>query len=201
MDHRFVGLPKDARGKTARTYLYAANRKTRKRQVLWGDWLTVAADLPDGWLEVLWGPTGSQPETLYIPKAHTTDERPLEIVFLDVGQGDGAVLIAPEPNLGEAVVVIDAGVSEHMYEFLLHRFRSYNTSFKFHAAIITHPDIDHYGGFEPIFAWKNFGFETIYQNGLVERLGGDKFDKLGGKTKCHDRHQLCRRPCAIAGGY
>lgn len=183
MDHRFVGLPKDARGKTAKTYLYAANRKTRKRQVLWGDWLTVTADLPDGWLEVLWGPTGSQPETLYIPKAHTTDERPLEIVFLDVGQGDGAVLIAPEPNLGEAVVVIDAGVSEHMYEFLLHRFRSYNTSFKFHAAIITHPDIDHYGGFEPIFAWKNFGFKTIYQNGLVERLGGDKFDKLGGKTK------------------
>ena len=86
MDHRFVGLPKDARGKTAKTYLYAANRKTRKRQVLWGDWLQVTSEQPDGWLEVLWSPTGTNPETLYIPKDHTTDERPLASYVAFEGQ-------------------------------------------------------------------------------------------------------------------
>lgn len=183
MDHRFVDLPKDRRERTQKTYLYAADRKTKKLQVLWGDWLQVVSEQPDGWLEILWGPTGENPETLFIPKAHTTSERPLEIVFLDVGQGDGAVLIAPEKDLGEAVIVIDAGDSTHMYDFLLKRFRSYNEQFHFHAAVITHPDLDHYGGFEPIFAWHNFGFATVYQNGLVERPVDGTFEKLGGKVK------------------
>ena len=183
MSHCFVGLPRNAKGKTQKTYLYKADRKKKVRQVLWGDWLNIAGEEADGWLKVNWAPNGPKPETVFIPKAHTIETRPLEIVFLDVGQGDGAVLITPERDDSEAVIVIDAGISEHMHDFLSRRFKPYNDDFRFHAAIITHPDEDHYGGFESIFSTPGFGFDVVYHNGLVERPVSGTFAKLGGTHK------------------
>ncbi|TDH38047.1 MBL fold metallo-hydrolase [Pseudohoeflea suaedae] len=178
MAHCFVGLPLDDDGKAIKTYLRSASGK-KVRQVLWGDWLNVDGEEPDGRLRIIWAPKGPKPQTLYIPKAHTTDTRPLEIVFLDVGQGDGAVLISPERGSREAVMVIDAGESEKMYDFLKQRFRSYKENFRFHAAILTHSDSDHYGGFEYIFASPSYGFDHVYHNGLLERPEPDSWKKLG----------------------
>ena len=183
MSHRFVGLPRNAKGKTQKTYLYKADRKKKVRQVLWGDWLNIAGEEADGWLRVNWAPNSPKPETLFIPKEHTNETRPLEIVFLDVGQGDGAVLITPERGAGEAVIVIDAGISDHMLMFLRNRFKPYKQDFRFHAAIITHPDEDHYGGFEYIFDAPSYGFDVVYHNGMVERPVSGKFEKIGGLQK------------------
>lgn len=94
--HRFVGLPKKASGERDKTYLFEADRETRVVEVLWGDWLWIDGVEADGWLRVIWGRSGPNPRTVFIPENHTTDTRPLEIIFLDVGQGDGAVLITPE---------------------------------------------------------------------------------------------------------
>jgi beta-lactamase superfamily II metal-dependent hydrolase len=184
MDHCFVGLPKTPTGKSVQTFLFKENRKTKVRQVLWGDWLTVDGEEPDGWMRIRWAPNSENPEMLFIPKDHTTDTRPLEIVFLDVGQGDGAVLITPERDDGERVIVIDAGDSGNMHAFLSKRFRPYNETSRFHAAVITHPDQDHYGGFDSIFGAPVFGFDVVYHNGLVERPVSGTFEKLGAQT--HD---------------
>jgi beta-lactamase superfamily II metal-dependent hydrolase len=180
MTHRFVALPKTANGKTVKTYLFKENRTTRVRQVLWGDWLHIDGDEADGWTRVIWGPTSDDPQTLYIPTDHTAETRPLEIIFHDVGQGDGAVLITPERDDGERIMVIDAGISHNMFDFLRKRFRPYNQNVRFHAAVITHPDEDHYAGFGPIFGTPQFGFDVIYHNGLVERPVPGTFEKLGG---------------------
>ena len=69
----------------------------RVRQVLWGDWLQLAEDrrhpgVGNEWTTVNWAPR-TDDLILYIPKEQTTDRRPREISFLDVSQGDGAVLI------------------------------------------------------------------------------------------------------------
>lgn len=183
MDHCFVDLPKTAKGKTVKTYLYKQNRKTKVRQVLWGDWLHVDGEEPDGWLRIIWGPESDDPQTLFIPKEHTAKQRPMEIIFLDVGQGDGAVLITPERNDGERIIVIDAGISHNMFDFLRKRFRPYKADVKFHAAVITHPDEDHYHGFKTIFGTPKFGFDVVYHSGLVERPVSGTFEKLGGLTK------------------
>ena len=183
MAHRFVDLPRDEKGKTLKTYLYKKDRKKKVRQVLWGDWLTVDGEEPDGYLRIIWGSSSDNPETLFIPKAHTTNRRPLEIIFLDVGQGDGSVLITPERDESERIFVIDAGISNNMYEFLRKRFRPYKKDIRFHAAIITHPDIDHYGGFEAIFQTHSIGFDRVYHNGLVERPVRGQFEKLGGLVR------------------
>lgn len=186
MAHKFVDLTKD--GKKVYLYEYNANTDTlkTKRQVLWGDWLQIDENhvFPPSitnHLAVNWAPNSPNAMTLYIKEEHTTDERPLEIIFLDVGQGDGAVLITPEPRETERVIVIDAGEGEHMHNFLKGRFEQYRDK-DFDFAVLTHPDKDHYLGFKSIFADHEIGFKTVYQNGLVERPVGSGYDKLGGLT-------------------
>jgi hypothetical protein len=78
-------------------------------------------------------------------------------------------------------VVIDAGVSGIMHAFLDKRFRYLGEPMKLHAAIMTHPDTDHYFGFDTIFAAsQKFGFDVVYHNGLAERPVNGQFEKLGG---------------------
>lgn len=179
--HKFVGLPKKPNGEREKTYLFEADRKTRVVEVLWGDWLSVDGVEADGWLRVIWGKTGPNPRTLFIPEAHTNGTRPLEIIFLDVGQGDGAVLITPERGSDERIIIIDAGVDGRMHAFLSHRFGKYReNAFRFHAAVITHPDQDHYLGFETIFKSPLYSFDVIYHSGLMERPRDGTFEKLGG---------------------
>ncbi|MEL0649838.1 hypothetical protein V6246_00305 [Algibacter sp. TI.3.09] len=183
MAHKFVGLSEDHK----KIYLYELNVKTgnlkKERQVLWGDWLSIKdnhdfRDIGPGWLAINWSPNTPKAKTLFIKETDTTDTRPLEIVFVDVGQGDGAVLITPERNEEERIMVIDAGEGENMKTFLEGRFA--HRGFQFEAAIITHPDMDHYYGFKSIFENSTIGFNTIYQNGLVERAVKGTFDKVGG---------------------
>lgn len=178
MPARFVDLGKNGKPQ----YLYRSDRKTKFRQVLWGDYLTVQEEMSDGWLKIVWAPNSPQPQDVYIRKSDTIERRPLEIIFVDVGQGDGAVIISPERGVDERILVVDAGVGNNMANFLNARFRSYTSEFDFEAAVITHPDMDHYWGLKPIFSNRNIGFETVYHNGLVERPVSGTWEKLGGRS-------------------
>jgi len=181
MEHRFVGLPKKGQ-----TYLYReeGSKLKKAKQVLWGDWLCI--DPTKGkkikgkdYLAVIWGPKSDDPQTYYILEEHTDKKRPMELIFLDVGQGDGCVLITPERNQNERIMIIDAGKGDNMNNFLESRFKTYRNKFQFDAAILTHPDNDHYLGFNNIFANKKIGFNNVYHNGLNERPVSGSWDKLG----------------------
>jgi len=174
---RYVALPK----KKERIYLYEADRSTKVQEVLWGDYLQVEQTMSGGWLKICWAPN-TEKRILYIRKSQTVETRPLEIVFVDVGQGDGAVLITPEPDQSERVIVIDAGERENMHDFLKGRFGTYDTGRQFHAAVITHPDRDHYKGFGPIFEDESIGFDVVYHNGLIERPVSNEWPKVLGHT-------------------
>jgi beta-lactamase superfamily II metal-dependent hydrolase len=179
MEHTFVALPDDYDD----VFLYDAGGKAF-RQVLWGDWIWIDDTLPDTdpkWRHVLWAPNDpAKRKQLKIKREHTTGSRPLEIIFVDVGQGDGAVLITPERDDRERIIVVDAGEGPEMGEFLDQRFGAYRRGFKFHAAVITHPDEDHYFGFKAIFDSGKIKFDNVYHSGLVERRTGEGFDKVGG---------------------
>lgn len=150
------------------------------REVLWGDFLTVDDSKPadDKWVYVVWAPKTDKLK-LKINKKHVLDRRPLEIIFVDVGIGDGAVLITPERDDKERIIVIDAGKGPYMRQFLQDRFKAYGDGFNFHAAIITHPDLDHYKGFQQIFSRPKIKFDHVYHSGLVERPVKDLWAKLG----------------------
>lgn len=149
-------------------YLYDRNDRGKKtRELLWGDWLRIGDDINGEWSEVRWGR-----ETFAIKKEDYQEERLCEMIFLDVGQGDGCILTTPVRPAGrEKIMIIDSGVGDNMNRYLNWRFRDFKRKFKFHAAIVTHPDSDHYRGFQDIFDNEQISFEHVYHNGLMERTG------------------------------
>lgn len=148
-------------------YLYDVNNlKTKKKELLWGDWLRIGADINSRWSSVTWGQ-----ETFAIKKIDYQEERLLEMIFLDVGQGDGCILTIPQIGAREKILIIDAGRGDNMKGYLDYRFRDFKKKFNFHAALITHPDSDHYQGFQKIFDNPQISFEHVYHNGLLERTG------------------------------
>lgn len=145
------------------------DRNKKVKEVLWGDWLNVE-ESADGWSKVKWGK-----DHYWIRTSDCQDERPLEVVFVDVGQGDGCLLVTPNLPPDEKVIVVDAGEADNMYRFLGWRFGKLKKSFKFHAAVVTHPDQDHYKGFQKLFDQALFAFDKVYHNGIAERAGPELF--------------------------
>ena len=144
------------------------------KQFLWGDWVHVKGpDQKSGRLKVSYGKN-----PYFMRKKHLQDERVLEMIFLDVGQGDSCILTEPSNHADPRILVIDAGVGNNMNRFLTWRFRYFPEIGAIHAAIITHPQKDHYNGFSPVFRNSDFNIAKVYHNGLVERTGDDALGPL-----------------------
>ena len=107
----------------------------------------------------------------WIKRSEVQFERPLEVNFIDVGQGDGCHIVTPD----DKHFLIDAGKSDNMYRFLKWRFnlRSVKNVAPPFTVVISHSDTDHYQGFGTIFAKskeKNpqIIIQKIYHNGMIE---------------------------------
>lgn len=144
----------------------AANQ--RVRDVRWGDFLNIVSQTGDGWAEIAWGAA-----RYFIREADIAPVRPLELLFVDVGQGDGCLVVSPDTGPEERVLVVDAGQRDNMLALIKWRFGKLKKRFQFHAAVITHPDQDHYLGFRSIFRHQHAHFDRVYHNGLAERAGSD----------------------------
>lgn len=104
----------------------------------------------------------------YMDAADLQAEKLLEIVFVDVGQGDGALLVTPD----DRKFVIDAGIGDNMHRYLRWRFGDFVAAQDdFDGFVITHPDQDHYNGFLALVENPNLRAGAIYHNGLVEQFG------------------------------
>lgn len=150
--------------------------KHRVRDARWGDFLNIVGQSADGWTEIKWGS-----KRYFLLTENVAQARPLEIVFVDVGQGDGCIVVSPETGDDERILVVDAGESSHMMGMLRWRFGKLLRRFDFHAAVITHPDKDHYQGFSPVFKHQNVFFDRVYHNGLAERAGADLLGPSSGR--------------------
>ncbi|HEU4619852.1 MAG TPA: hypothetical protein VFV10_17570, partial [Gammaproteobacteria bacterium] len=112
-------------------------------------WVRIDGDAEDGSVPVhVRGTDG------WMLEQDLQEERVLEIVFTDVGQGDGALVVTPE----DKHMVVDAGVGDNMYRFLRWRYAGFKTHWTFAAAVMTHPDQDHYRGFGKLFAEPHVSF-------------------------------------------
>ena len=198
---------------TAHVHTIGRNSRTKKltltraKHLLWGDWVSVTeydfvAEGDGAHLKPPLDPAehgevgalvaGMVPVRVrgvsgYMYPEDLQPERLLEVVFVDVGQGDGALLVTPD----DKKYVIDAGEGENMYRYLRWRFRNFEHAHTdFDGLIITHPDMDHYEGFRRLFEDGAVQASHIWHNGLVEQFGvssdGDQLtskDLLLGKRK------------------
>lgn len=126
---------------------------------------------------------------------------------MDVGQGDGCIVIPPESGADEKVVIVDAGANTNMFRFIKWRFGKLRVPFHFHAAVITHPDLDHYQGFQSLFKHPNVRFKHVFHNGLAERTGSDLFGTTGSSglfldeiAETHDQIKTLYADPAVRGG-
>ncbi len=117
-----------------------------------GSWLKVITAGPDGWVH----------------KSDTRSDRILKVFFIDVAQGDGALIETPENKR----VLVDGGPDNNTYNYLTkwqYRYLLNQAKSKVHidGVIISHFDADHYGGIIPILEDRRFTFGTIYHNGIA----------------------------------
>lgn len=85
------------------------------------------------------------------------DKDLLKITYLDVGQGDSAVVELPDHK----VIVIDTGKNS----FITSKFLRYRGIKVVDALVVSHPQSDHIGGIERLV--KEFIIKEIWDNGYV----------------------------------
>jgi beta-lactamase superfamily II metal-dependent hydrolase len=143
------------------------------KHLLWGDYLVLVSESDNGdyYRVRVRGVEG------WIKAEQTQPERLLEIVFVDIGQGDGALVVTPD----DKKYVIDAGKGDNMFRFLRWRF-GFTKKVTFDAAIMSHSDNDHYGGFDYLFNEPNVSFKKVYTNGIMERVATSVTESLGKPT-------------------
>ena len=160
-------------------FIYDKPRGRKKiKQLIWGDHVRLLGGrTDDGWVEVT-----SRSAPGWMKATDLQDERLLEVSFVDIGQGDGSFIVTPDDKF----MLVDAGQTDNMKRFLSWRFNLRSDPskvIKFSSTVLSHPDQDHYKGFDALFRSEQFSFGTIYHNGIVERAGdeplGERFDVDG----------------------
>jgi beta-lactamase superfamily II metal-dependent hydrolase len=129
--------------------------------VLLGTYLAVV-ETKGEWLRV---ETRSEGPGGWVHKDDVRTNPGLKIFYVDVGQGDGAIIESPE-----GLVLIDGGPAGNLYAFMRSRYRKIideEGSVKIKAMVVSHPDQDHYEGFIKVLTDPKFEIETIYHNGII----------------------------------
>lgn len=156
------------------------NGKKALEQLLWGDYVGVRGPEQDGWVRVC---TRHVKEG-WVRKTDIQKARLLEVIFVDIGQGDGSLVVTPD----DKHILIDAGQGDNFIRFLRWRYPKFTSPREFEAIVISHPDADHYAGFADLFTDNNINVtvNTIYHNGIIERAAEKKSDSLGPRAKDGD---------------
>lgn len=133
--------------------------------LLWGDTMIVQPDSPKrgDYVKVK-----SRGRIGYVWRGQTQPQRLLDLIFLDVGQGDSAVMVTPAGDR----VLIDFGEGDNAFRYLRWRYRELE-QVPFAAAILSHGDEDHYLGISRFCEEDaaKFRFATLFHNGLVADAG------------------------------
>jgi len=120
--------------------------------------------------------------TGWVRRKDFSDQRLLEVNFVDIGQGDGCHIVTPD----DEIMLIDAGEDDNMHRFLSWRYNlrrrkvvgvdgvtntddNTRAPLEIDHIVITHPDKDHYYGFLNVFKDRKLKPLCIYHNSIVER--------------------------------
>lgn len=161
-----------------RTYAFAAYPSVflfdkpggkKINELLWGDYCRLYPETDGEWTRIRARGTNG-----WVPRQDLQEDRLLEVNFVDIGQGDGTFIVTPDDRF----ILIDAGETDNMFRFLRWRFNLKNHPeqvIDIDTAIVSHPDQDHYRGFQYLVDSKQFRFRQVLHNGIVERAGEHLF--------------------------
>ena len=137
---------------TAKVYSSGTSNRTLL-ELLWGDQIEILSDTKTNGrykCNARWA------KNVYVKASDLCDEALLELYFIDVGQGDGVLIVTPERKH----VLIDGGYNrlkqphgKSAADFVDWKFKvDYRQDeIKIDAMISSHCDADHYGGLRDLF--------------------------------------------------
>lgn len=162
----------------------AAGKKKRLATLLWGDNVRVVkkagAVYELDFTTRVWNGDAKRYEWKKHPafisaEVKFRDEPIVKIRFVDVGQGDAAIVETPKGHL----LLLDGGEEAHLYNYFMaawaHVLRT--RSVKVAAIVVTHGDADHFEGLPRLVdAIRGGGnpaivVDRVYHNGLVKASG------------------------------
>ena len=172
--------------------------------LIMGDYVRFLGETQGNWAKVR-----SRGNTGWLPIKSLTEERMLEVNFIDIGQGDGCHIVTPDDKM----ILVDAGEGkgfagnggDNFHRFINWRYNLRNRRVKgvdgvsrndetasdpvtIDYVIMSHPDLDHYYGFKTLFENKKVKVKYVGHNGIVERPTTNKgrekwFSDLGKSTR------------------
>lgn len=143
--------------------------KFKNNTILMGSFVKLLGETNGNWEKVIaFGIEG------WIAKESLGDSPGLKCFYVDVGQGDGALLEAGNDANGMKMI-IDGGPGDNLSRYLSKwQYKYYfdkNETVHFDYIFISHFDKDHYQGLIDIINDEHYTFGTIYHSGIA------KFDK------------------------
>lgn len=172
-----VGQPYFIAAPSAYLRQTASSKAKVLNHLIFGDWTRCEAAEAAGWVKIY-----SRRQTGFVRVEELTPNRPLEVNFLDIGQGDSAHLVGPD----DRIMIIDGGETENLVRFLSWRYNLRDRKVAgadgvaagdpaavppvfIDQVVISHPDRDHYYGLRKVFGHAKLAVGEVFFNGIVER--------------------------------
>lgn len=147
-------------------------KKDRLKHLFWGDTIVLLGDRQGEYLKAK-----SRDVEGWMKEAELVRDPLLDIIFLDVGQGDSCLIVTP----ADEKILVDAGKEDNLLRYLRWRYKNYESpemqamGGRLKAVVISHPDDDHYLGLKSLVEDPKFGsfikIEALYHNGIFVRQG------------------------------
>jgi len=162
------------------TYFYPDSQTGSYDYVLiYGDEVNTTDRQSNGRDEVLYrGRTG------WVRSDRLMNYHPLELYFVDVGQGDSAFIVTP----GGSKILIDGGQGNEAFQFLVWKYRLDQNNANpvdIELMVVSHPDDDHIAGLVSIIEHPLINVRQIVHGGIAKFDSG--FDTELGDTVRHNQ--------------
>lgn len=106
-----------------------------------------------------------------------TSMHPMEMYFLDVGQGDAAFVVTPNGKK----ILVDGGLNQRALGFLIWKYRLDNpdSQVTIDLMIVSHADDDHIEGLIPVLQHDQIKVKKILHNGIARYATGFYSESVG----------------------
>jgi beta-lactamase superfamily II metal-dependent hydrolase len=124
-------------------------------------------------------------------------EHPLELHFIDVGQGDSAFIVTPAGRK----ILIDGGRGNEAFQFLVWKYRldlPTANPVEIDLVVLTHADEDHIAGLVPIIGHPLIDVKEIVHSGIAKYAAGAFNTALGQRVGSGSNSVLVNRHDGIA---